>query len=204
MRLAMIAVFAAALAVGLALIPFGGWGLLPLGLLSIACGIAYTGGPYPLGYHGLGDLFVFLFFGLVAVGATFWVQAGSLTIDVMMAGAAIGGLAANILVANNYRDRETDKLAGKRTLVVRWGECAGRLQYAAALVLASALPALLWLRGYGWGPLLALAAIPLGLNCLGGLRPDATPAALISLLGRTAAQLALFGMLLAAGLLIGR
>ncbi len=202
MRVAMVGTFAAALVVGLGLIPFGGWGLLPLGLLCIACGVAYTGGPYPLGYHGLGDLFVFLFFGLVAVGATYWVQARQLSVDVLLAGAAVGGLAANILVANNYRDRETDAVAGKRTLVVRLGEGAGRLQYGAAVLLSAAVPVVLWWRGFGPWALLGLGALPLGLDCWRQLRPTTPAPELIRLLARTAAHLALFGLLLAAGVLL--
>ncbi|HLP09413.1 MAG TPA: 1,4-dihydroxy-2-naphthoate polyprenyltransferase [Opitutaceae bacterium] len=204
MHAAMWATFGVALLVGLGLIPFGGWGLLPLGVLSILCGIAYTGGPYPLGYHGLGDVFVFLFFGLVAVGATFWVQTRALSPDVLLAAAAIGGLAANILVANNYRDRETDVVAGKRTLVVRLGERAGRVQYGAAVVLSGLVPVALWWRGFGAGPLLALGALPLGVACWRKLQPTTPAPELIRLLARTAAHLALFGVLLSLGLLVAR
>ena len=202
MRTAMIGVFAVALVVGLGLIPFGGWWLLPLGLLCIACGVAYTGGPYPLGYHGLGDLFVFLFFGLVAVGATYWGQARLLTSDVLLAGAAVGGLAANILVANNYRDRETDAVAGKRTLVVRFGERAGRVQYGAAVLLSGAVPIMLWLNCWGEWALLPLAALPLGVSCWRKLTPTTPAPELIGLLARTAAHLLLFGVLLAVGVLL--
>ena len=203
MRAAMLLTFAAAFAVGLGLIHFGGWGLLPLGVLCILCGIAYTGGPYPLGYHGLGDVFVFLFFGLVAVGATFRVQAHALTWEVLLAAAAIGALAANLLVANNYRDRETDVAAGKRTLIVRFGERFGRLQYGAAVLLSGAVPVVLWARGFGVWSLLALGALPLGIACWFRLRPTTPALELIRLLGRTAAHLALFGVLLAIGLLLG-
>ena len=202
MRSAMIAVFALALVVGLGLIPFGGWGLLPVGVLSIVCGIAYTGGPYPLGYHGLGDVFVFLFFGLVAVGATFFVQTRTLTVEVMLAAAAVGALAANILVANNYRDRATDAVAGKRTLVVRFGERAGRWQYGLSVLLSGAVPVVLWVRGYGVWSLLALGALPPGLRCWFQLRPTTPAPELIRLLAQTAAHLALFGLLLAVGLVI--
>ncbi len=189
--------------VGLGLSPFGGWVLLPLGLLCIGCGVAYTGGPYPLGYHGLGDVFVFLFFGLVAVGATFWVQARLLTWEVFLAAAAVGALAANLLVANNYRDRETDVVAGKRTLIVRFGERAGRLQYGAAVLLSAAVPVVLWRRGFGAWVLVALGALPLGVACWARLRPTTPAPELIRLLARTAAHLALFGVLLAAGLGLG-
>ena len=203
MRTAMVLVLTLAFGVGLGLIHFGGWGLLPLGVLCIVCGIAYTGGPYPLGYHGLGDVFVFLFFGLVAVGATFFVQARTLTPEVMLAAAAVGALAANILVANNYRDRATDAVAGKRTLVVRFGERAGRWQYGAAVLLSGAVPVVLWARGFGGWSLLALGALPLGLDCWRRLRPTTPAPELVRLLARTAAHLALFGVLLALGVLLG-
>jgi 1,4-dihydroxy-2-naphthoate octaprenyltransferase len=145
-------------------------------------------------------VFVFLFFGLVAVGATFWVQTRTLTADVLLAAAAIGGLAANILVANNYRDRETDAVAGKRTLVVRLGERAGRVQYGAAVLLSGAVPVVLWARGFGVWALLGLGALPLGIACWLRLRPTTPAPELIRLLARTAAHLALFGALLSAGL----
>src|SRR5690606_31166886 len=104
MRAAMIATFLAAFLVGLTLLGYGGWPLLVVGIVSIACGFAYTGGPYPLAYHGLGDVFVFVFFGLVAVAATYYVQAGAIGIDALLVGAGVGALATNILVVNNYRD----------------------------------------------------------------------------------------------------
>jgi 1,4-dihydroxy-2-naphthoate octaprenyltransferase len=122
MRSAMAAVFAAAFAVGLGLIHWGGPWMLAVGAASILSGIAYTGGPWPLGYHGLGDLFVFVFFGFVAVTVTYFVQAGRISAAAVMAGAAIGLLSANISsLVNNYRDAETDAAAEKRTLVVRFG-----------------------------------------------------------------------------------
>jgi hypothetical protein len=111
-----------------------------IGAASILSGIAYTGGPFPLGYHGLGDAFVFVFFGLVAVGATFYVQAGSVDSGVMVAAVAIGALTTNILLANNYRDAATDAKAGKRTLVVRFGKRFARWQFATALGIAAAAP----------------------------------------------------------------
>lgn len=148
MKRAMVAVFALAFAVGLGLIAWGGPGLIVIGVASIACGVAYTGGPFPLGYNGLGDLFVFVFFGLVAVGATFFVQTGEVTVDAILAAIPIGLLAANILVVNNYRDVDTDRAAGKRTLVVRFGRGAARAQFDASLVVALAMPFVFWARGF--------------------------------------------------------
>src|SRR5258708_10001677 len=121
MRTAMILVFALAFAFGLGLLAWRGWELLVIGIASIASGIAYTGGPYPLAYHGWGDVFVFIFFGLVAVGTTAYVQTGVVGPEALLAGSAIGLLSVNILLVNNYRDVETDAKAGKRTLIVRFG-----------------------------------------------------------------------------------
>lgn len=204
MRAAMFLVFGLSFVVGLALIRYGGWWLLPLGIVSIASGFAYTGGPYPLAYHGLGDVFVFLFFGLVAVCATYFVQTGRVTWEVALGAAAIGALAANILVANNYRDRETDARAGKRTLVVKLGTTAATAQYAGSVVLGLALPVVLWGRGWGVWVLLPLLVTPLAVKCVLTLKPTTPAPDLISLLGKTAGLLALYGVLLSIGLWVGR
>ncbi len=204
MKAAMIAVFAVAFAVGLGLVAWGGPWLIVIGAASILCGVAYTGGPYPLAYHGLGDVFVFLFFGLVAVGGTYFVQAGRLPLDALLAGAAIGVLAANILVVNNYRDVETDARAGKRTLVVILGRGAARVQFAGSLAVALALPALLAVRDRSAGLLLPWLLAPLAWMHVRRLRDSKTPSELIALLGATGKLLALYAVLLAAGLAASR
>jgi len=204
MRVVMWIVFAVAFIVGLSLLKFGGWPLLVIGVASILCGIAYTGGPYPLGYNGLGDLFVFLFFGLVAVGATYFVQTGHLTAEAVMIGAAIGVLAANILVVNNYRDVETDLKAGKRTLVVRYGRGFARAQFVASLALAFLLPVALWVRGFSLWIFLPVLLLPLGIKHAQRLRAATLPRELIALLGDTGKLLALYSLLLSAGMLIPR
>ncbi len=199
MRRAMWLVFAAAFACGLGLIAWGGPWLLVIGVASIACGVAYTGGPWPLGYNGLGDLFVFVFFGLVAVGATYFVQAHRVTTDVLLAAVPIGLLAANILVVNNYRDAETDALAGKRTLVVRLGRRAARAQHAGSLVAAFAMCGVFFARdGEAWR-LLPLLLLPLAWRHVQRLRAAAAPGELIALLGDTGKLLALYAVLAAAG-----
>ncbi len=175
MRGAMFAVFAAAFAVGLGLLAWGGPWLLVIGVASILCGIAYTGGPWPLAYLGLGDVFVFLFFGLVAVGGTYFVQAGRLTVDAVLAGVPIGVLAANILVVNNYRDVETDAVAN---------------------------PVVFRVRGYSWACLLPVAILPLALTHARRLRESKTPSELIALLGATGKLLALYALLFSAGLAV--
>lgn len=204
MKRAMIATFAAAFAVGLGLIAWGGPWLLAVGVASILCGVAYTGGPFPLAYHGLGDVFVFLFFGLVAVGGTYFVQAGRVTLDAVLVGAAIGALAANILVVNNYRDVETDAAAGKRTLVVRLGRSAARAQFAGSLLLAAAVPvALATARGFSPWVLLPLGLLPVAWGHARRLRESKTPGELIALLGDTGKLLAGYAGLLAVGLVVG-
>lgn len=204
MKRVMIATFAAAFAMGLGLIAWGGPWLLAVGVASILCGVAYTGGPFPLAYHGLGDVFVFLFFGLVAVGGTYFVQAGRVTLDAGLVGAAIGALAANILVVNNYRDVETDAAAGKRTLVVRLGRKAARAQFAGSLLVAAAVPvALVGARGFSPWVLLPLGLLPVAWTHVRRLRESTTAGELIALLGDTGKLLAGYALLLAVGLVLG-
>jgi 1,4-dihydroxy-2-naphthoate octaprenyltransferase len=198
-------VLAAAFAVGLLLVREGGWILLPIGLVSIACAIAYTGGPFPLGYRGLGDLFVFVFFGLVAVDTTFYVQAGHVSPDATSCAAAIGLLAANILVANNYRDIETDRRAGKRTLVVRFGRTFAVWQYGLSVTIALLCPPALLLAGlHRWPVLLPLLLAPWGVGLTRRLATSRDAGEQIAILGATARFLAAYGLLLSAGLVLGR
>ena len=196
-------VLGVAFAVGLLLVHECGWVLLPIGVISIVCAIAYTGGPFPLGYNGLGDLFVFLFFGLVAVCTTFYVQVGHVTLDVVYCAAAIGVLAANILVANNYRDAETDALAGKKTLVVRFGRTFALWQYALSYAFALLCPLILFLMGgYRWLILLPVVLTPAAISLTRKLGASREPAERIALLGATALYLALYGVLLSLGLAV--
>ena len=146
-RLGMSAAFGVAALIGVYLIWTAGWLVVLIGLLSIAAGIAYTGGPFPLGYNGLGDLFVFLFFGLVAVGGTYFVQAGTVTREVLLSAIPIGLLATAILVVNNLRDIETDKKAGKRTLAVRLGVDGTRTEFLALVAGAYLVTFILALTG---------------------------------------------------------
>lgn len=204
MLLATWLVLGVAFLVGLLLVRDGGWILLPVGVVSIACAIAYTGGPFPLGYNGLGDVFVFVFFGLVAVDATFYVQAAGLAPDATSCGAAIGLLAANILVANNYRDAETDARAGKKTLVVRFGRRFAVWQYGLSHLIALLCPAALMIYGYRWPVLMPVLLAPWAASLTRRLANSREPAEQIVLLGNTAKYLAAFGVLLSAGLLLGR
>ena len=194
--------FAIATAAGLYLTWVAGWPVVAIGVASILSGMAYTGGPWPLAYHGLGDLFVFIFFGLVAVAATFYVQVGCVAPDALSAGAAVGLLAANILVANNYRDAETDATAGKRTLVVRFGRRFALWQYGLSALVALLCPPALLLAGYRWPILLPLVLAPWAMRLTHRLGNSTDPEEQIAILGGTARLLAAFGGLLAAGAVI--
>jgi 1,4-dihydroxy-2-naphthoate octaprenyltransferase len=145
MQVGMAVVFGAAVVVGLYLVAVGGWPVVAIGLASILAALAYTGGPFPFGYYGLGDLFVFFFFGLVAVCGTYYVQALTLTPTVVLAAVAPGLLITAILVVNNLRDLETDRRANKRTLAVLLGRRATLVEYMGLLVGAYFMPLLLWL-----------------------------------------------------------
>ena len=157
-RAALIA-FGMAAALGLVLAALSGWPLVVIGIFSIASGWLYTGGPWPLGYHGLGDLFVFVFFGLVATCGTAYAQALVVPQQAWIAGAAMGALATAILVVNNLRDRATDARVGKNTLAVKLGPKLTRAEYMLLLAAGFVLP--LFLGGRGPWILLALPlAVP--------------------------------------------
>ena len=145
MRNAIIAVIGVSALVGLYLVWVGGWPILLIGVTGIVAALAYTGGPFPFGYYGLGELFVFLFFGVAAVCGTYYVQALTLTPAVVTASFAVGALVTAILVVNNYRDIDTDRRAGKRTMAVRLGRRGAQIEYAALLALAFVLPVVMWL-----------------------------------------------------------
>ena len=130
LKRAMVLVFALAALAGLYLSIVAGPGIVWVGAISILVAIAYTGGPWPLGYHGLGDLAVFIFFGLVAVVGTSFVQTGEIEALAFVVAVPVGALATAILVVNNLRDIDTDRAAGKRTLAVRWGRRGARREWA--------------------------------------------------------------------------
>ena len=144
-KIAFILTFFLAFIIGLYLIWRGGWPILTIGILSIILGILYTGGPYPLGYHGLGDIVVLIFFGPVAVGGTYYVQALEITPVVLIAGLSPGLLSMALLTVNNLRDIHTDRKAGKRTMAVRFGEFFTRMEYLISITFACLIPAILFL-----------------------------------------------------------
>lgn len=202
MRFGMWAVFGAAAAVGLYLIALGGWPILMIGVFSIAAAIAYTGGPWPLGYHGLGDVAVFVFFGIIAVCGTCYVQLLSIPGEALAASLPVGALATAVLVVNNLRDVDTDRRAGKRTLAVRLGRTGARTEYAALLTLAYATPVLLWLGGStGAAVLLPLATLPFGARLLYVITTRTDGPSLNAALANTARTGLLFALLFATGLI---
>lgn len=141
-RAAMLS-FALAFMFGIYLVIVGGWPILLLGLVSLAAGAAYSAGPYPVSDYPAGELFVLLFFGLAAVGGSYYLQTADLSPDVLPAGAALGSLAAAVLLVNNYRDSATDALSGRRTLAVLAGDGPSRVIYALLLLAPYALLLLL-------------------------------------------------------------
>jgi 1,4-dihydroxy-2-naphthoate octaprenyltransferase len=142
-----------------------GWIIVLIGLLSIVAAAAYTGGPYPLGYYGLGDLFVFVFFGLVAVCGTYYIQVGGINSSVLWASIPVGLLITAILVVNNLRDIDTDEGAGKKTLAVRLGVTGTRLEYSFCIFGANVVPLCMWIVGMesAWISIVLLS-LPLALS----------------------------------------
>ncbi len=149
---------------GLYLVSIAGWPILLVGLLSMLFAWAYTGGPYPIAYSGLGDIFVFIFFGLVAVSGTYYAEAHTLVLPVLFAAVAPGLFSVNILLVNNIRDIDTDRKVGKMTLPARIGGVLARRLYLLFTVVAYLVPLLLWMQGYSpWG-MLSLLSIPLAVT----------------------------------------
>lgn len=202
MRAALITTLGLTFIPGVYLVAVGGWPIVIIGIASMLSGVAYTGGPYPLGYHGLGDVFVFVFFGLVAVCGTVFVQANSIPLLAWLAASAVGAIATAILVVNNVRDRETDVKAGKRTLAVRFGKRAGIFEYVLMFVVAYSAPVLaMMLAHVGPWVLLPLVSVPLAIRLTHALATrEGRP--LNAVLGQTAMLLLVYGVLLAAGLVL--
>ena len=213
---AMWLTFAAAILLGSYLVWVGGVPILVIGLLSVASGIAYTGGPYPLGYHGLGDLFVFVFFGPVAVAGTVYVQAaaavsgvptglpaGTVPTLALLASLPMAGLTTNVLVVNNVRDKEEDSKTGKRTIAVRFGYGVARAEYVAMLVLAYAVPVFLFAQSFGAAVLLPLLSIPFAAVVARTVITETGGQVLNPALERSGQLLALYAALFAAGLILG-
>jgi 1,4-dihydroxy-2-naphthoate octaprenyltransferase len=198
MKRAMIAAFGVATLLGVYLVAVAGWPVVAIGVASVVSGIAYTGGPWPLGYHGLGDLFVLVFFGFVAVCGTAFVQLGRVPDLAIAASVPVGALATAILVVNNLRDRATDERAGKRTLAVRLGRRGALIEYTALVAIAYAVPAVL-AAGGRLAVALPLLSAPIGAARVRALIAAGDGPAFNHCLAATAQLLLLFGGLFAAG-----
>ena len=192
--------FAAAFVVGLYLVSVAGWPLLAIGVTSLLAGYAYTGGPFPLAYNGLGDVFVLVFFGFVAVCGTFFVHTQQIDLTVILASIPVGLLGVALLAVNNTRDQKTDTAAGKRTLVVRFGRRFGQLEYVACVAISALIPlVLVWLdRAAPW-VLLSWLALPLAIAPIRMLFRE-EGAVLNQALAATARFQLIFGVLFAVGL----
>ncbi|MDH4045664.1 MAG: 1,4-dihydroxy-2-naphthoate polyprenyltransferase [Gemmatimonadota bacterium] len=201
-RLAAAASFLVAIACGIPLVLAGGWPILVLGLLSLVFGYAYTGGPFPLAYHGLGEVFVLLFFGFGAVGGTYWLHAGRLVPQVALAAVQVGFLACALLAVNNLRDVDEDSRSRKHTLAVLLGPRFGRGEIV-AFACGPLVFGLLWVTlDQPLAATLPFGALPLAMGVLHiVLREPPSPRYNIALARAAALQLA-FGLLLSLGLVL--
>lgn len=204
MKLATYFVLFAAFLIGCGLIRYGGWELLFIGGISILCAIAYTAGPFPLGYYGLGDIFVFIFYGIVAVMFTFYVQTNYFSMSAFWVAVACGCLAANIRLVNDVRDKETDANAGKKTSVVRFGYKFCYMQYIACTFIACCLVPLVLVTKLGFNlwiflpTLLILIYTRIIINFIRARTGDIYN----SLLVQSAKMLFLYALLLSVGLFL--
>jgi len=192
--------FTLAIFTGFYLAYIGGWPIVIIGLASITAGIAYTGGPYPLGYHGWGDVFVFIFFGLIAVPGTYYLQTGRVNELSLYMGTIMGMLSTAILVVNNLRDADTDTLSGKKTLAVRFGKRFSKIQYSILILIPFLLPLYIcWNIENELTLLITIFTLPISLHLIKQIY-SLTGRDLNLVLARTARFLFIFTILLSVGL----
>lgn len=203
--LATYVTFGLAVLCGVYLIAVAGWQLLLIGVASMIAGVLYTGGPRPYGYEGLGELFVFLFFGLAAVAGSYFAQVRDFSWESLVLSAPIGLIAAAVLVVNNTRDIDTDRRAGKRTLAVRLGRERSRRMYAAMVLIAYPVTLIPWVAGplTAW-LLLPFLTLPLSARLIRIVSGHSDGPSLNGALARTGQLQLCFCVLLAAGLLLSR
>ena len=186
--------FALAFACGIYLVWHGGWPIVAIGLASLTAGWAYTGGPKPIAYGPLGEVFVFVFFGLVAVGGSYYLQTLALSPGALLAGTLVGIHASAVITVNNYRDLDGDAQSGKNTLAVRLGRPAIRRLYAAEILTPYALLPLL--AGLGWPTALPLLSLPLALALIRRFQREPPGPVFNSILAATAGLQLAFALLL--------
>jgi len=201
MKKGMWLVFTLAICVGFYLASIGGWPIVWIGLISIASGIAYTGGPYPLGYHGWGDVFVFIFFGIIAVPGTYYLQTGFVSDYSILFGIPLGALSTTILIVNNLRDADTDVKSGKRTLAVRFGKSFVKMEYIVMMILAFAIPIYILQLWDEFSLYIILFLLPISVRHIQSLYSE-TGESLNLVLVNTAKFLFHFSMLLSIGLIL--
>jgi len=187
---------------GLGLIYYGGWEMILVGAICVVSLLAYTAGPWPLAYHGLGDLFVLVFFGFVAVVFSFFVQTQTFHLLAFVAGAVVGLAAVNILIINNYRDRDTDKKSNKNTTIVIFGENFGKWGYLINGFVACLL-CLFFLRESLWAAVLPFLYLMPHYQTWKTMVAINRGKELNVLIGKTSRNMLILGLLLAIGLLIG-
>lgn len=196
----IVAAFGVATLAGLYLVAVGGWPIIAIGVSSMVAGLTYTGGPWPFGYRGLGELFVFIFFGVVAVAGTYYVQSGTLGWHVIAASLPVSLTVTAILVVNNVRDIDTDRLAGKYTLAVYLGRRLARAEFLVVVAAAYLAAAALWVLGdYSSWVLLSWLSVPAAIVPVGAVWAREDGPALNQALRSTARLHLLFGILLAVG-----
>ena len=200
-RLAAAVSFGLAFVLGLYLVWQGGWPILAIGVTSLLAGWAYSGGKHPISHSPLGELFVLVFFGLLAVAGSHWLQSGSAPLPAWLGGAVVGLPAAAVLLVNNYRDRDADLRNGRQTLAARLGDDGARSAFAIMVLLPFALASAVAWWGHT-GALLALLALPYALKLIPRLRRRASGAQLNGLLGATAKLGLILGLLLSIGVLV--
>lgn len=203
MRNATILVMSLAFVLGLYLVWAAGWIILVIGLLSLLFGVLYTGGPFPLSYNGLGDIFVFIFFGIIAVMTTYYINTLEWSEASFWASLAIGALCVNILVVNNLRDVEQDALSGKKTLGVLFGENTLKAEYALMIALAYAIPPhFYFVLNFSAWVFLPFLALPLAVYYSYNIITETNKANLNRMLELTAQFMVLFGVLFSAGIML--
>lgn len=205
MKIAVFIVLSIAFIVGCGLIPYGGWWLVGIGVISILCAVLYTGGPFPIAYYGFGDLFVFIFYGLVAVMVTYYVQVNHFSYSAFWVAAACGLLAANIRLVNDTRDKQTDAKAGKKTLAVRFGYRYCHTQFFICNLIALIIPFLLVFEmGFSSWTLLPLILVGVSLRIILNFIKAKTGPEYNKLLAESAKFLLAYSVLLSLGICLTR
>ena len=187
---------------GLLLLKYCGLEMIPVGMLCVLFAFLYTAGPYPLAYHGWGDVLVIIFFGFVPVGCTYYTMAHDWTWNVTIACTACGLVSDLLLMLNNYRDRDQDKISGKRTLIVRFGERTGRYAYLSLGILAVGLCSYYAFNGYLMASILPLFFLILHFTTWREMIRIFHGKELNVVLGKTARNIVVFGLLLSLGLIL--